>query len=121
MGNVTTYFQWQNNKRFCKGTMKIINDDLILTCTDKHLEWLQDLTKICFQYDNKSVCIIDDIGSIATIETNKIILKIEKKYTEKYSAGHICAIYLWTNKCEAIIKLKECIGLENNTNNNIKF
>lgn len=108
MGNNIYNFQWYNSDRICNGTMKMENDDLILTCTDTQLDWVQDLEKICFHYDKtKAVCIIEDIGSVLSLKKNKIILKIEKKF----SAGHICAIYFWTNKCVATIKLKECTAV----------
>ena len=104
MGNIIYKFEWMNQGRICHGAMTIINDDLILTCTDtQNIKWLQHLEKICFQYDKtikKAVCIIDDISSILTVDNNKLVLKINKKF----SAGHIRAIFFWTDQCEATIK-----------------
>lgn len=119
MGNNYSSFEWKNGNRFCQGTMKIENDNLYMTCTDtRDIEWLQDLKKICLQYDvavKKALCIIEDIGSVATLKKNKIILNLKN-----YSAGHICKIYFWTDKCVASIKFKECTGVYN-INGKINF
>lgn len=104
MGNIIYKFGWINQGRICHCTMTIVNDDLILTCTDtQNIEWLQHLEKICFHYDKtikKTVCIIDDISSVVSVDNNNLILKINKKF----SAGHIRTIYFWTDHCVATIK-----------------